>query len=314
MEWFMRPRNEMHKYGTAECPNYTVIFQNPNSNAPVIELEDISIEEMMQSESSSSSTDIEQEVPAIKKKKVKKVGRKPTPKKMSAKRPIMDASDDFEEPGFEADVEDHGKEFDDVFEDHGNGADQHQENVFETEDHGFGGGNEDENNVVEKEDQQNVVQNEDVSSEEDDEWFSDNSNDGNSDYEEDFGEVIGEYKRFGGYVYENWDEDNLELIDEEANQGAAMASTEANEGGGQDNTTDGDAIPHEFFPGASQPITEVNDSQGGVFTGSPPNPEPSSCGVAPKPWQKKKIVVTTMAEILRAKSSREKKVNKKYVD
>ncbi|KAK1403625.1 hypothetical protein POM88_003230 [Heracleum sosnowskyi] len=23
MEWFMRHRNEMHKYGTAECPNYT---------------------------------------------------------------------------------------------------------------------------------------------------------------------------------------------------------------------------------------------------------------------------------------------------
>ncbi|KAK1402772.1 hypothetical protein POM88_002377 [Heracleum sosnowskyi] len=32
-------------------------------------------------------------------------------------------------------------------------------------------------------------------------------------------------------------------------------------------------IPHEFFPGASQPITEGNDSQGGVFTGSPPNPD-----------------------------------------
>ncbi|KAK1378127.1 hypothetical protein POM88_024871 [Heracleum sosnowskyi] len=186
----------------------------PNSNAPVIELEDGSIEEMMQSKSSSSSTDMEQEVPVIKKKKVKKVGRKPTPKKMSARRPILDASDDFEDPGFEADVEDHGKEFDDVFEDHGNGADQDQENVFETEDHGSGGGNEDEENVVEKEDEQNVVQNEDVSSEEDEEWFPDSSNDGNSDYEEDFGEVTGEYKGFGGYVYENWDEDNLELIDE----------------------------------------------------------------------------------------------------
>ncbi|KAK1363759.1 hypothetical protein POM88_039320 [Heracleum sosnowskyi] len=68
-----------------------------------------------------------------------------------------------------------------------------------------------------------------------------------------------------------------------ANEGVFMASTKANEGGGQDNTTDGDAIPHEFFPGASQPITEGNDSQGGVFTGPPPNPEPSSCGVAPKP-------------------------------
>ncbi|KAK1359233.1 hypothetical protein POM88_043707 [Heracleum sosnowskyi] len=282
---------------------------------------------------------------------------------MSARRPILDASADFEDPGFEADVEDHGKEFDDVFEDHGNGADQDQENVFETEDHGSGGGNEDEENVVEKEDQQNVVQNEDVSSEEDEECFPDSSNDGNSDYEEDFGEVSGEYKGFGGYVYENWDEDNLELIDEviggsddekmavssedevdhvfpefndekngateptneanpeanpeanqEANEGAVMASTEANEGGGQDNTTDGDAIPHEFFPGASQPIIEGNDSQGDVFTGSPPNPEPSSCGVAPKPWQKKKTVVTTRAEILRARSSREKKLNKKYVD
>ncbi|KAK1363760.1 hypothetical protein POM88_039321 [Heracleum sosnowskyi] len=152
----------------------------PNSNAPFIELEDVNIEEMMQSESSSSSTDMEQEVPVIKKKEVKKA--------------------DFEDLGFEADVEDHGKEFDDGFGDHGNGADQHQENVFETEDHGYGGGNEDEDNVVEKEDQRNVVQNESVSSEEDEEWFPDSSNDGNSDYEEDFGEVTGEYKGFGGYV------------------------------------------------------------------------------------------------------------------
>ena len=43
-----------------------------------------------------------------------------------------------------------------------------------------------------------------------------------------------------------------------------------------------------------------------------PNEGPSTCGVAPKTWQKKKKTITTRAEILRARSTREKKVNKKY--
>lgn len=115
----------------------------------------------------------------------------------------------------------------------------------------------------------------------------------------------------------------------QANEGEGMASNAATEGGGMGSQADGreqggqnisagqnnegDVIPHEFVPGASQPATEGNDSQGGVFNSPPPNPEPSSCGVAPKPWQQKKKTVTTRAEILRARSSRPKKQNPKYV-
>ena len=43
-----------------------------------------------------------------------------------------------------------------------------------------------------------------------------------------------------------------------------------------------------------------------------PTEGPSTCGVAPKTWQKKNKTITTRAEILRARSTREKKVNKKY--
>lgn len=87
---------------------------------------------------------------------------------------------------------------------------------------------------------------------------------------------------------------------------------------GIDDVAEGDEggqhFPNEFYPGGSQPTTEIDDSQGGIFMAptAPPNPGPS--GVTPKSWQKKNQTVTTRETLLRARSSREKKINRKYVD
>ncbi|XP_074377763.1 uncharacterized protein LOC141719285 [Apium graveolens] len=70
----------------------------------------------------------------------------------------------------------------------------------------------------------------------------------------------------------------------------------------------------EFTPGESQPTNEVNDSQGGIFGQTSATQPTSACGVAPKAWQKKQKIVTTRAEILKVRSVREKKANKRYQD
>lgn len=95
-----------------------------------------------------------------------------------------------------------------------------------------------------------------------------------------------------------------------------------NEGGGstedaQPRPGEGEAqaTPTEFAPGGSQPATQPTQSEGAPGSQHPPpNEGPSSAGVAPKSWQKKHKTVTTRAEILRARSTREKRINKKYVD
>ena len=76
----------------------------------------------------------------------------------------------------------------------------------------------------------------------------------------------------------------------------------------------GQSTATEFAPGASQPTDDLHDSQGGVFEPPPARQSPSTCGVVPKAWQKKQKVVTTRAEILRARSTRERKINKRYQD
>ena len=91
-----------------------------------------------------------------------------------------------------------------------------------------------------------------------------------------------------------------------------MGSTDAHEGGGMSSSQ-----ANEFVPGASQPTVETNETnetEEGFFTAPPSKSGPSSSGVAPKSWQKNQKTVTTRAEVLRARSSREKKINKKYVD
>lgn len=72
----------------------------------------------------------------------------------------------------------------------------------------------------------------------------------------------------------------------------------------------------EFVPGESQPTAEMDASQGGVFTAqaTATNPGEGSSGVNLKTWQKKKKTITTRAEIMRARSTRERKLNKKYYE
>lgn len=114
------------------------------------------------------------------------------------------------------------------------------------------------------------------------------------------------------------------------NEGVTMGSTEGANHGNEASTEGanhgneaveieegGEQFVSEFVPGASQPTHEdIDDSQGGVFNAPTPptNSGPGSSGVPLKAWQKKKQTITTRAEILRARSSRQRKVNKKYVD
>ncbi|KAK1380312.1 hypothetical protein POM88_027056 [Heracleum sosnowskyi] len=75
----------------------------------------------------------------------------------------------------------------------------------------------------------------------------------------------------------------------------------------------GQQFTNEIYPGASQPATEIDDSQRGVFRASTPPPNAGSSDVTTKTWQKKKQTVTTRAALLRARNSREKKINSKFL-
>ncbi|KAK1379570.1 hypothetical protein POM88_026314 [Heracleum sosnowskyi] len=162
--------------------------------SPVIEVDDLTVEEVMQS-SESSSTDETEQVHVIKKKKIKSVGRKSTPMKKSGNRPIVgEGGNDGNEGGNEGENEggnDGGRNAD--YSGHNAdevGTDGNQSNKdgyeAEYEDHNDGG-NEDYDFNLE-------WMNEPLSDEDDAEWFPDSSNDGNSNFEEDFGDVTSEYK------------------------------------------------------------------------------------------------------------------------
>ncbi|KAK1395221.1 hypothetical protein POM88_014277 [Heracleum sosnowskyi] len=291
---------------------------------PVIEVDDLTVEEFMQSSESSSTDETEQQVPMIKKKNIKSVGRKSTLRKKSSNRPIVgeggnDGGRNADESGPNAD-------------EGGTDGNQGNEDGYEVEyeDHNDGGN--------EGRDFNFEWMNEPLS-----EWFPDSSNDGNSNFEEDFGDVTSEYKWWN--MNDNLYEKRIELNDEgQANQSQA-ARGEANEGepnqgevnegepnqgeAGQgaanqmDNNEGNDDVhereeggqefPNEIYPGASQPATEIDDNQGGVFRAPTPLPNAGPTDVTAKTWQKKKQTVTRDA-LLRARSSREKKINPKYLD
>ena len=192
---------------------------NLNINVPVIEIDDYNIEEVMQHDDS-SSTDMEQEFPLIKKKKIKKVGKKSTPRKKSAKWPILD--DAVDGGGFEANIEGHGTEanVDHVYEaneveNENNGYEaehEYEANEIENENNGYEAKNEDHGEEAVNEEQAWMDWAD--SDEDDQQWFPDSSNDGNSKYEEDFGDISSEYKRFPGYMDDNLDKYDIELNDE----------------------------------------------------------------------------------------------------
>lgn len=95
----------------------------------------------------------------------------------------------------------------------------------------------------------------------------------------------------------------------DATEGGDAFNADQQEGGENFNAA-------EFVPGESQPTAEMDASQGGVFTAqaTATNPGEGSSGVNLKTWQKKKKTITTRAEIMRARSTRERKLNKKYYD
>ncbi|XP_074354730.1 uncharacterized protein LOC141693500 [Apium graveolens] len=105
-------------------------------------------------------------------------------------------------------------------------------------------------------------------------------------------------------------EGNENVTNENANQNTEdeEVAREPEEGG--------ENFASEFMHGASQPTHEMDESQGGVFSPQSPttNPLLGTTGVTLKAWQKQHKAVTTRAEIMRARSTRERKMNKKYAD
>ncbi|KAK1364121.1 hypothetical protein POM88_039682 [Heracleum sosnowskyi] len=136
-------------------------------------------------------------------------------------------------------------------------------------------------------------------SEADENWHPDSSNDGNSKQDEMLDEedddVTSVNRGETEYMTDKWDDSEIEFNNE------TIAGSEDEKMAVEQEQR------HEFSPGASQPTIEVNDSQGGIFGPPPGKRTNAACGVAPKAWQKKKQTVTTRAEILRARSVREKK-------
>ncbi|KAK1391358.1 hypothetical protein POM88_010414 [Heracleum sosnowskyi] len=145
-------------------------------------------------------------------------------------------------------------------------------------------------------------------SEADEDWHPDSSNDGNSKQdemlaeEEEDDDVTSVNRGETEYMTDKWDDSEIEFNDETiAGSDDEKIAVEQEQ-------------RHEFSPGASQPTIEVNDSQGGIFGPPPGKRTTAACGVASKAWQKKKQTVTTRAEILRARSVREKKATQRYQD
>ncbi|KAK1370572.1 hypothetical protein POM88_036664 [Heracleum sosnowskyi] len=111
---------------------------------PVIEVDDLNVEEVMKSSESSSTDETEQQVLVIKKKNIKSVGRKSTPRKKSSNRPIVgEGGNDGNEGGNEGgrNADDSGHNADEG----GTDGNQGNEDGYEAEyeDHNDGGNEED---------------------------------------------------------------------------------------------------------------------------------------------------------------------------
>ncbi|KAK1396905.1 hypothetical protein POM88_006768 [Heracleum sosnowskyi] len=163
-----------------------------------------------------------------------------------------------------------------------------------------------------------LISTEPIDSEADEDWHPDSSNDRNSkqdkmlDEEDD--DVTSVNRGETEYMTDKWDDREIEVNDETivGSEDEKMAKNEEEEGKqyqraeeNQPNQVEQEQR-HEFSPSASQPTIEVNDSQEGIFGPPPGKRTTAASGVAPKAWQKKKQTVTTRAEILRARSVREK--------